>query len=194
MWEHPVCLPCSLTHLWAVVMMASTTSMILCSAESVPMVMSVPQKSLSMEPTMPTMWSSELLREASSLIRPERVMKTNENCVCSVKTECAVHRCRPRHLCSGAHPAGRSTPLGTGWRPSGCRPHQSHTGWWCCAAPGWAPLWAGPRGCGTLYSGHYRWRCHPDRRHRQTTINVIMRSFFCNINHGGFVWVFLHRQ
>ena len=41
-------------HLWAVVMMASTTSIILCKAESVPMVMSVPQKSLSMEPTMPT--------------------------------------------------------------------------------------------------------------------------------------------
>ncbi|TNN66900.1 hypothetical protein EYF80_022817 [Liparis tanakae] len=51
--------------------MASTTSMIRCSAESVPMVMSVPQKSLSMEPTMPTMWSSELTRVASSSIRPE---------------------------------------------------------------------------------------------------------------------------
>lgn len=45
--------PC---HLWAVVVMASTISMMRCSAESVPMVMSVPQKSLSMEPTMPTMF------------------------------------------------------------------------------------------------------------------------------------------
>ena len=40
----------------------------LCSAESVPIVMSVPQKSLSIEPTMPTMlrwayfcWSSALI-------------------------------------------------------------------------------------------------------------------------------------
>lgn len=42
--------------LCAVVVMASTTSMMRCRAESVPMVMSVPQKSLSMEPTMPTMF------------------------------------------------------------------------------------------------------------------------------------------
>lgn len=42
-------------YLCAVVMMASTTSMILCKAESVPMVISVPQKSLSMDPTIPTM-------------------------------------------------------------------------------------------------------------------------------------------
>ena len=42
-------------HLLAVVEIASTASMMRCSAVSVPMVMSVPQKSLSMEPTMPTM-------------------------------------------------------------------------------------------------------------------------------------------
>ena len=58
--------------------MASTTSMILCSAESVPMVMSVPQKSLSMEPTMPTMWSSEFLRDASSSIRPEKQVRAGD--------------------------------------------------------------------------------------------------------------------
>lgn len=45
----------STIYLCAVVMMASTTSMILCKAESVPMVISVPQKSLSMDPTIPTM-------------------------------------------------------------------------------------------------------------------------------------------
>lgn len=39
----------------AVGMMASTASIIRWRAESVPMVISVPQKSLSMEPTMPTM-------------------------------------------------------------------------------------------------------------------------------------------
>lgn len=44
------------THLDAVVDMASTDSIILCKAESVPMVMSVPQKSLSIEPTIPTMF------------------------------------------------------------------------------------------------------------------------------------------
>ena len=38
----------------AVGRMASTASTMRCSAESVPIVMSVPQKSLSMEPTMPT--------------------------------------------------------------------------------------------------------------------------------------------
>lgn len=51
----PHCLPPS-PHLWAVVVMASTISMIRCRAESVPMVISVPQKSLSMEPTRPTMF------------------------------------------------------------------------------------------------------------------------------------------
>lgn len=48
-----------LAHLWAVVVMASMTSMMRCSAESVPMVMSVPQKSLSMEPTSPAMFRCE---------------------------------------------------------------------------------------------------------------------------------------
>lgn len=48
-----------LAHLWAVVVMASMTSMMRCRAESVPMVMSVPQKSLSMEPTSPTMFRCE---------------------------------------------------------------------------------------------------------------------------------------
>ena len=38
----------------AVGRMASTASTMRCSAESVPMVMSVPQKSLSIEPTIPT--------------------------------------------------------------------------------------------------------------------------------------------
>lgn len=75
-------------------MMASTTSMILCSAESVPMVMSVPQKSLSMEPTMPTMWSSELLRDASSLIRPGTcAMEASEDCAYSSSESASV--CRP---------------------------------------------------------------------------------------------------
>lgn len=48
-----------LTHLCAVVVMASMTSMMRCRAESVPMVMSVPQKSLSMEPTSPAMFRWE---------------------------------------------------------------------------------------------------------------------------------------
>lgn len=47
------------SHLWAVVVMASMTSMMRCRAESVPMVMSVPQKSLSMEPTSPAMFRCE---------------------------------------------------------------------------------------------------------------------------------------
>ena len=62
----------NLTHLCAVVMMASTTSMILCRAESVPMVMSVPQKSLSIEPTMPTMWRAEYFWMESCSIRPRK--------------------------------------------------------------------------------------------------------------------------
>lgn len=59
------------SNLWAVVMMASTTSMILWRAESVPIVMSVPQKSLSIDPTMPTMCKAEYLCTASSSIRPD---------------------------------------------------------------------------------------------------------------------------
>lgn len=59
-------------HLCAVVIIASTTSMILCKAESVPIVMSVPQKSLSIEPTIPTMWRAEYFWTASASIKPER--------------------------------------------------------------------------------------------------------------------------
>ncbi len=59
-----------LKYLWAVVIIASTTSMILWRAESVPIVMSVPQKSLSIDPTMPTMWRAEYFWAASSSIRP----------------------------------------------------------------------------------------------------------------------------
>ncbi len=59
-------------YLCAVVIMASTTSMILCSAESVPMVISVPQKSLSIEPTIPTICNAEWVWAASSLIWPGR--------------------------------------------------------------------------------------------------------------------------
>lgn len=56
--------------LCAVVVMASTTSMMRCRAESVPMVMSVPQKSLSMEPTMPTMFRWEDFFASCSVILP----------------------------------------------------------------------------------------------------------------------------
>lgn len=49
--------------------MASMASMIRCSAESVPMVMSVPQKSLSIDPTMPAMWSTPNLTRCSSVMR-----------------------------------------------------------------------------------------------------------------------------
>lgn len=49
--------------------------MILCRAESVPIVMSVPQKSLSMEPTIPTMWRAEYFWMASASIEPERTRK-----------------------------------------------------------------------------------------------------------------------
>ena len=59
-YTHPQCRPITsrTKHLWwlvPVVLIASTASMILCSAVSVPIVMSVPQKSLSIDPTIPTM-------------------------------------------------------------------------------------------------------------------------------------------
>lgn len=62
--RYPQCRPITsrtkvLWWLWAVVVMASMTSMMRCRAESVPMVMSVPQKSLSMEPTSPAMLRCE---------------------------------------------------------------------------------------------------------------------------------------
>lgn len=61
---------CVCMYLWAVVVMASTTSMILCRAESVPMVMSVPQKSLSMDPTIPTMFRWDERLASSAVILP----------------------------------------------------------------------------------------------------------------------------
>ena len=57
-------------YLWAVVVMASTISIMRCRAESVPMVMSVPQKSLSMEPTMPTILRWEELLASAAVILP----------------------------------------------------------------------------------------------------------------------------
>lgn len=70
--------PAPSAHLCAVVVMASTTSMMRCSAESVPMVMSVPQKSLSMEPTSPTMFSRQFFFATSSLICPVGVTATTQ--------------------------------------------------------------------------------------------------------------------
>jgi len=52
--------------------MASTASIIRCSAVSVPIVMSVPQKSLSIEPTMPAMFRYIVCCISVSLISPAR--------------------------------------------------------------------------------------------------------------------------
>lgn len=60
-----------LLDLCAVVMIASIISMMRCSAESAPMVMSVPQKSLSMEPTKPTMFRWPCCLASVSEILPE---------------------------------------------------------------------------------------------------------------------------
>lgn len=62
-------------YLCAVVVMASTISIMRCRAESVPMVMSVPQKSLSMEPTMPTMLRWEEHLASLGVILPERKLE-----------------------------------------------------------------------------------------------------------------------
>lgn len=51
-------------------MIASIISMMRCSAESAPMVMSVPQKSLSMEPTRPTMFRWLCCLARASVILP----------------------------------------------------------------------------------------------------------------------------
>lgn len=66
-------------YLWAVVVIASTISMILWRAESVPMVMSVPQKSLSMEPTIPTMFRWEEPLASCCVILPECMLKQHKN-------------------------------------------------------------------------------------------------------------------
>lgn len=65
----------SFVYLCAVVVMASTISMMRCRAESVPIVMSVPQKSLSMEPTMPTMLRWEDVLASLVVIFPEHRLK-----------------------------------------------------------------------------------------------------------------------
>lgn len=70
---------CARMYLCAVVVMASTTSMILCKAESVPIVMSVPQKSLSMEPTIPTMFKWDERLASSAVILPAGKGKHNED-------------------------------------------------------------------------------------------------------------------
>ena len=72
--RYPQCLPMTSminVRRWddAVVSMQSTASMIRCKAESVPMVMSVPQKSLSMDPTIPTMFKWAFLLSCSSVIK-----------------------------------------------------------------------------------------------------------------------------
>lgn len=53
---------------YAVLTMASMASMIRCRAESVPIVISVPQKSLSIDPTMPAMWRAPYFLRCSSSI------------------------------------------------------------------------------------------------------------------------------
>ncbi len=58
-------------NLCAVVEIASITSMIRCRAESAPIVMSVPQKSLSMDPTRPTMFRCLCCCASESVTRPE---------------------------------------------------------------------------------------------------------------------------
>lgn len=71
---------------YAVLTMASMASIMRCKAESVPMVMSVPQKSLSIEPTMPAMWRSPNFLRWSALMR----------CVSSSSSSKLLHSCRNR--------------------------------------------------------------------------------------------------
>lgn len=59
----------------AVDTIASMDSLILCRAESAPTVMSAPEKSLSMEPTMPTIRNSLNLTTSSFVISPENQHK-----------------------------------------------------------------------------------------------------------------------
>ena len=58
-------------YLDAVVTIASTASNILCRAESAPMVISVPQKSLSMEPTYKWKWSFWFKQNIANKIKPK---------------------------------------------------------------------------------------------------------------------------
>lgn len=72
---YPQCRPITsmMNVLWweyAVLTIASIASMIRCRAESVPMVMSVPQKSLSIDPTMPTMCRLPYFCRCSGVISP----------------------------------------------------------------------------------------------------------------------------
>ena len=82
LWIFPVPYPqwrpiTSMTkHLWwldAVVTIAATASMILCNAVSVPIVISVPQKSLSIDPTIPTMFRWLFSSICSSVMSPENI-------------------------------------------------------------------------------------------------------------------------
>lgn len=125
--------------LCAVVVMASTTSMMRCRAESVPMVMSVPQKSLSMEPTMPTMFRWEDFFASCSVIIPVEegsgiTVDPNATLNSSFST---VNLLRSRdYLLARGQPAARSTQSWIRWHRSGCRHLRSHTGWWCPASLG----------------------------------------------------------
>lgn len=64
------------SDLCAVVVMASMISMILCRAESAPIVMSVPQKSLSIDPTRPTMLRCVYCWAKESVILPDIEVET----------------------------------------------------------------------------------------------------------------------
>jgi len=55
-------------YLEAVVVIQSIASIIRCKAESAPMVISVPQKSLSMDPTRPTIFKNLYLSAFSCVI------------------------------------------------------------------------------------------------------------------------------
>lgn len=83
-WSHVV------SDLCAVVMIASIMSMMRCSAESAPMVMSVPQKSLSMEPTRPTMFRCLCCLARVSVILPEVAHECHWTCADCTRNNATV--------------------------------------------------------------------------------------------------------
>ena len=65
-----------LTYLEAVVLIVSTASIILCNAESAPIVISVPQKSLSIEPTYIEKMTHNLSKSQFNFDRHHMACKT----------------------------------------------------------------------------------------------------------------------
>ncbi|MPM67503.1 hypothetical protein SDC9_114426 [bioreactor metagenome] len=107
----------------AVEAMASTASMIRCSAVSVPIVMSVPTMSLSIEPTSPAIIRSGWVSATWRSSRPSATSSSSSSCHSWRRVSAPVRDPSPPTT------ASRSIPLRTRLRAAARRPSRSRNSW-----------------------------------------------------------------